>query len=86
LQSLGYGDAVRAAIDDAGRVVIPKRLRDELGLVPGPVEVIRDGSAVRIEPVTDSRLHEVGTRLVVPASGTEFDDDAVRDLRLADLR
>ena len=75
-----------AAIDDAGRVVIPKRLRDELGLTPGPVEVSRDGSAIRIEPVTGTSLQQVGSRLVIPASGGELGDDEVRDLRLADQR
>ena len=75
---------MRAAIDDAGRVVIPKRLRDELGLAPGPVEVVRDGSAVRIEPVTGTALRQVGARLVIPASDEELGDDDVRDLRLAD--
>ena len=75
---------MRAAIDVAGRVVIPKRLRDEVGLAPGPVEVIRDGSGVRIEPVTNTGLQQVGARLVIPASNNELGDDDVRDLRLAD--
>lgn len=75
---------MRAAIDDAGRVVIPKRLRDELGLTPGPVEVMRDGSAIRIEPVTGAGLERVGARLVIPASNDELGDDDVRYLRLAD--
>jgi AbrB family looped-hinge helix DNA binding protein len=75
---------MRAAIDDAGRLVIPKRLRDELGLTPGPVEVVRDGAAVRIEPVTDSGLDRVGDRLVIPASGEMLDDAEVRELRLSD--
>lgn len=77
---------MQATIDDAGRVVIPKRLRDELGLAPGPVEVIRDGSAVRIEPLTDPSLERIGERLVIPASGNELGDSDVRDLRLADQR
>ncbi|MGI8875041.1 MAG: AbrB/MazE/SpoVT family DNA-binding domain-containing protein, partial [Egibacteraceae bacterium] len=29
---------MRTTIDKAGRVVIPKGLRDALGLAPGPVE------------------------------------------------
>ena len=77
---------MKAAIDDAGRVVIPKRLRDELGLTPGPVEVLRDGAAVRIEPLTDPTLERVGDRLVIPASGDELGDPDVRDLRLSDQR
>ena len=77
---------MRAAIDGAGRVVIPKRLRDELGLTPGPVDVVRDGAGLRIEPVTTTELAESAGRLVIPAVGIELDDDAVRDLRTADQR
>lgn len=77
---------MQAAIDSAGRVVIPKRLRDELGLTPGPVEVVRDGAGVRIEPVTDSDLERVGARLVIPSSGSSLSDAEVRELRLADQR
>jgi bifunctional DNA-binding transcriptional regulator/antitoxin component of YhaV-PrlF toxin-antitoxin module len=65
-------------------VVIPKRLRDELGLSPGPVDVVRDGAAVRIEPLTDPDLERVGDRLVIPSSDDQIDDPEVRDLRLSD--
>lgn len=61
-------------------LVIPKRLRDELGIVPGPVEVVRDGAGVRIEPLSDPTLERVGARLVIPATGSAvIDDDVVRD-------
>ncbi len=66
--------------------MIPKRLRDELGLTAGPVEVFRDGSAVRIEAATTSGLKQVANRLVIPPSGDAFDDDDVRQIRLADQR
>ena len=75
---------MRAAIDRAGRVVIPKRLRDELGLRAGPVEVVRDGAAVRIEPTTESTLQREGDRMIIPASGEKLSDDDVRELRLSD--
>ena len=77
---------MKAAIDSAGRVVIPKKLREELGLTAGPVEVVRDGAAVRIEPLMDPSLERVGDRLVIPTSGGELDDIDVRDLRLSDQR
>lgn len=77
---------MRAAIDDAGRVVIPKRLRDELGLTPGAVEVVRDGAGLRIERITDPSLERVGDRLVIPLSGDALDDPGIRDLRLSDQR
>ncbi len=78
---------MEATIDSAGRVVIPKRLRDELGIAPGPVEVVRDGAGIRIEPLAHADLAEVDGRLVIPAStGPTIGDDAVRELRLADQR
>lgn len=77
---------MKASIDEAGRVVIPKRLREELGLTPGPVEIIRDGAAVRIEPVIDRNLKQVGDRLIIPASGGKIGDTDVRDLRLSNQR
>jgi AbrB family looped-hinge helix DNA binding protein len=40
---------MKATIDKAGRLVIPKGLRDGLGLVPGEVDVFADGAALRIE-------------------------------------
>ncbi len=49
---------MRTTIDAAGRVVVPKPIRDELGLVPGQeIEVsLRDGR-VELEPVpTPMRL------------------------------
>jgi len=77
---------MKASIDEAGRVVIPKRLREELGLTPGPVEIVRDGAAVRIEPVIDRNLKQVGDRLIIPASGGKIGDTDVRDLRLSNQR
>jgi AbrB family looped-hinge helix DNA binding protein len=54
-----YPDGMKATIDAAGRIVVPKRLRDELGLRAGQeLEVsIRDGR-IQIEPVT-AALHLV---------------------------
>ena len=67
-------------------MVIPRALRDQVGLSPGEVEVTIDGSGVRIEPVAGEGLTEVGGRLVIPASGIAVDDDLVRALRDADRR
>ena len=77
---------MRATIDKAGRLVIPKSLRDHLGLQPGPVEVSADGAALRVEPASEDGLEERDGRLVIPASGLTLGDEGVRALRDADQR
>ena len=77
---------MRATIDKAGRLVIPKALRDSLGLLPGEVEVEAVGAALRVEPISAESLDERDGRLVIPASGLTLDDDAVRSLRDAGRR
>jgi AbrB family looped-hinge helix DNA binding protein len=77
---------MRATIDKAGRLVIPKALRDMLGLRPGEVEVHADGTGIRVEPLAVESLDEQGGRLVIPTSGAVIDDDTVRSLRDADQR
>ena len=72
---------MRTTIDKAGRVVIPRPMRDEVGLRAGEVEIAVDGAGIRIEAVAGEGLSEVGGRLVIPASGVSIDDDLVRDLR-----
>jgi AbrB family looped-hinge helix DNA binding protein len=43
---------MQATIDRVGRVVIPKQIRDALGLWPDTeLEITIDGGAVRLEPV-----------------------------------
>jgi hypothetical protein len=61
--------------------VIPKQLRDELGLRPGEVEVSARGAGLHVEPLAGESLEERDGRLVIPASGETIDDDAVRSLR-----
>lgn len=77
---------MRSTIDKAGRLVIPKALRDELGLRAGEVELSADGAALRVVPVHDDMLVEVDGRLVIPASGITIDDELVQTLRDADRR
>jgi AbrB family looped-hinge helix DNA binding protein len=77
---------MRATIDKAGRLVIPKPLRDELGLRPGEVEVSAQGASLRVEPITEESLDERDGRLVIPAAGVKIDDDVVSSLRDAGRR
>lgn len=73
---------MRATIDKAGRLVIPKQLRDALGLRPGEVEVTAYGTGLRVEPLAgEESLDERGGLLVIPAAGLPIDDDLVRSLR-----
>jgi bifunctional DNA-binding transcriptional regulator/antitoxin component of YhaV-PrlF toxin-antitoxin module len=68
-------------------LVIPKQLRDEVGLRPGEVEVTAYGTGLRVEPLTehDSLVERAG-RLVIPSVGPPIDDDLVHTLRDAGQR
>lgn len=76
---------MKTTIDRAGRLVIPRTLRERVGLAGGgEVEVEIDGAAIRIEPVGGTGLREEGTLLVIPASGTPLTAAAVQGLLDAD--
>ena len=77
---------MRATIDKAGRLVIPKQLRDHLGFRPGEVEVTADGAGLRVEPIAAESLVERDGRLVIPAGGATVNDALVRELRDAGQR
>lgn len=77
---------MRTTIDKAGRLVVPKSLREQAGITAGEVEISLDGAAIRIESVAADELDEADGLLLLPAGGPEFDEDAVRELRLADQR
>jgi AbrB family looped-hinge helix DNA binding protein len=77
---------MRATIDKAGRLVIPKVIRDRLGLRAGEVEVAVDGTALRVEPLAEEALDERVGRLIIPAAGSAIDDQDVQELRDADQR
>ena len=77
---------MKTTIDKAGRLVIPKTLRDRLGLHAGPIEIHPDGAALRVEPITAKNLERRSGRLVIPASGVTLSDEGVRALRDADQR
>ena len=76
---------MKTTIDKAGRLVIPRQLRERVGLAGGgEVEVSLDGAAIRIEPVAESALREQDGLLVIPAAGTPIDSTLVRELIDAD--
>ncbi len=77
---------MKVAIDKAGRLVIPRVLRESVGLVPGHVEITVDGAGLHIEPLADDSLVDEEGMLVIPAAGASLDDDLVRMLRDADQR
>lgn len=61
--------------------MIPKALRDNLGLRPGVVEVRAEGAGIRLDVPADDSLEERDGRLVIPAAGANVDDELVRSLR-----
>jgi len=78
---------MKTTIDRAGRLVIPRSVRTQLGLEHGgEVDIFVDGASIRLEPTAGAELTEVDGLLVIPATGETIDDDVVRELRRADQR
>lgn len=62
--------------------MIPKRVREALGLAGGDVvDVVVDGVGIRIEPVATAELVEVDGFFVVPATGTPVTTEMVDEIR-----
>ena len=53
-----YSHGMRTTIDKAGRLVIPKGLRERIGLTAGEVDVYVDGATLRVAPVAGDDLTE----------------------------
>lgn len=70
---------VEATVDDVGRIVVPKALRDRLRLTPGTkVDVSEYGDGLHITPVSrTARLEERDGRLVAVAETPLSDDDVL---------
>lgn len=71
---------METTIDAAGRIVVPKSLRDELGLTPGStVDISRYGSGLQVVPGGRSgHLEEVDGRLVLTGDGQIDNEDVLR--------
>jgi AbrB family looped-hinge helix DNA binding protein len=73
---------MRATIDTAGRVVVPKAIREELGFAPGTELELRVVNG-RLEITIPSRVHvEEGPHGIrfVAHDAEELTDEQVRDL------
>jgi bifunctional DNA-binding transcriptional regulator/antitoxin component of YhaV-PrlF toxin-antitoxin module len=78
---------MRTTIDAAGRLVVPRAIREQVGVYgPTEVEIELDGAAIRIEPVSDGPLAEEDGRLVIPRTGTTMTAETVERLRDAERR
>ncbi len=76
---------MRTSIDKAGRVVIPRVLRDRIGLTHGgEVQLELDGGGVRIDPVSSGELIEEDGFLFIPATGEPITNEMVLELIDAD--
>jgi AbrB family looped-hinge helix DNA binding protein len=72
---------MKTTIDGAGRVVVPKPLREALGLVAGStVDISRYGAGLQIVPAgrTARLVHDGG--VLVATGDTVIDDDDVLNL------
>lgn len=69
---------MKASLDSAGRILVPKPLRDALGLAPGStVDISRYGTGLQLLPTgrTARLVDEHGTP--VATGDTAIDDDIV---------
>ncbi len=75
---------MRATIDKAGRIVVPKRLRDDLGFTAGQeleLEAV-DGRLEVSAPAAQTHIEYVGGRPVIryPGDPPPFGTDEVRQV------
>lgn len=75
--------AVKVKVGQAGRIVLPKRLRDRFGLRRGDTLVVEvKGNAIELRPAnTGSRLELINGVLVLATETRLENRDLVADLR-----
>jgi AbrB family looped-hinge helix DNA binding protein len=73
---------METTVDSVGRIVLPKQLRDRLGLAPGTtVDVSAYGDGLHIAPVgRTARLEKRDGRLVAVSDTVVTDDDVFQAL------
>ncbi|HLI59587.1 MAG TPA: AbrB/MazE/SpoVT family DNA-binding domain-containing protein [Solirubrobacteraceae bacterium] len=70
-----------STIDSVGRVVVPKALRDALGLQPGSkVEISRYGAGLQLIPAGRTARVVLEDGVPVATGTTTIDDEVVFDL------
>ncbi len=83
------GMRVRVTIDKFGRILLPKIVRDRMGLRPGtPLELETDEEAMSLRLLADEGVIEEEDGLLVfqgESDGTDM-DDVLRDLRAGRIR
>jgi len=73
---------MRTTIDKAGRVVVPKEIRDGAGLLPGQaIDINLVGHQVVIEVEVEDRLEEVHGQLFAAKRGVSLDPQSIRRLQ-----
>jgi AbrB family looped-hinge helix DNA binding protein len=75
-----YARAMHVSIDSAGRVVVPKQLRDELGLSPGTaleIDVV-DGHLELSAPREGAKVVSGPHGPSIAATGTPITDEEIR--------
>lgn len=76
---------METTIDAAGRLVLPKKLREGAGIGPGRVRIVPLGSGLFVEPAqTGSVVERDG--LLLLGEGPGQDVEQVRSARLDDQR
>lgn len=72
---------MEATVDEVGRIVVPKALRDRLRLTPGTkVDVSEYGDGLHITPVSRTARLEVRDGQLVSVAETPVTDDDVLSL------
>ena len=78
-ESTGIVLPMEATVDEVGRIVLPKPLRDRLRLKPGmKVDVSEYGDGLHVTPLSrTARIEERDGRLVAVADTPVTDDDVL---------